>query len=308
MKFLVSILALILVPASISANEELFVVDPESVLVRALGSIAQKYPDISTDDLSLEYGVSFVCWSSNPDERVSVSDEAFLPCIANINLTPGEVSVRSRYINRDGNCEIATDLAIFHANIYADGNTRAGRNIEGILDERDRQCPDGSRFPVAEARIMLPDPPFFIEPKKILEMAVAEVERTYPQVSADELFLNGAILLNCRATMTGPNIPGLHGAFQPCVANVALGISSTTSEQRYVTDSGKCMFEVNTKSISVLLGEDGRVGYCGTNGYFVSEEEVECSDEFYEAMERQKGKPLALHLPPAIASLKLSER
>lgn len=126
--------------------------------------------------------------------------------------------------------------------------------------------------------------PLDVDAHKVLALAVAAVSERFPEISADELAVDGSLDFQCWLTRPNETVLALEGEFRPCIATANFVVAPGTRGRRYVDADGKCHVMRGPENIKVRIG-GGEIDPDCARGSFGAEEDlvVECTEEFDDA-------------------------
>lgn len=283
MRFYASILVLFLLPSALSADEIPFSINADKFLKEVIAAVSERYPDVSPNELELQQDVYVHCWSNRPNEQIFALDEEFMPCFVGVNFDLTSTSVKSKYIDKEGNCKIS-DPKRLNVQIHQ-GRIRLSMGLESGTKNRVVECTEefiSQAVPPLEQPF--DDKTYVVDAKKILNIAYATVIEDYSDISPDDLELNGPVRLSCKPTNAGARISAVDVKFAPCTAFVNFNAPSSIIEYKYIDANGNCNIMRGPETLKVQIGASGSTPTCGRGGFSVTEERVvECTDAFNDA-------------------------
>ena len=106
------------------------------------------------------------------------------------------------------------------------------------------------------------DTPLDVDADSVLALAVAAVSERFPEISADDLAVDGSLDFQCWLTRPNGTVLALDGEFRPCIAALDLGVASGKRGLRYVDRGGGCELAPALQSLHVGLfpGDGASVG------------------------------------------------
>jgi hypothetical protein len=291
MKFSAVLISAILASPVFAANAAPFDIDSEKMLDLFLVAVAEQLPDIQPEDLLLDHGIWVHCWSTRPstgpDQWTLAINDEFRPCTAGINfkLSPG--SHASRYRDREGNRKVHSGIEIVSVDLTAEGNIKVGSRVPIGLPDAELPCEPNAAPPPDVSPIDQDALRFFVDPTKILEVALKAVTREFPDIQKDELFLGSSMIsLSCKPPRVENGVDGPQKKIAPCVAKLTFGIPSQTTESRYVDADGQCTVMPGIKNVRVMIVDDGGLSFSRSGFYGMEERVVECREEFHESLNK----------------------
>ncbi len=104
--------------------------------------------------------------------------------------------------------------------------------------------------------------PLDVDAHKVLSLAVAAVSERFPEISADDLAVDGSLDFQCWLTRPNETVLALDGEFRPCIAALDLGVASGKRGLRYVDRDGSCELASALQGLHVGLfpGDGASVG------------------------------------------------
>ena len=104
--------------------------------------------------------------------------------------------------------------------------------------------------------------PLDVDAHKVLALAVAAVSERFPEISADDLAVDGSLDFQCWLTRPNETVLALEGAFRPCIAVVDFAVASGTRGRRYLDQDGSCELAPVLQGLHVglLPGDSASVG------------------------------------------------
>lgn len=104
--------------------------------------------------------------------------------------------------------------------------------------------------------------PLDVDTDKVLALAAAAVSERFPDISADDLAVDGSLDFQCWLTRPNETVLALEGEFRPCMAVADFAVASGKGSPRYVDRDGRCELAPILQGLQVGLfpGDSASVG------------------------------------------------
>lgn len=146
MRFVLAVVALLLLAAPQARAEDAFSIDLERVINVALQRVQERWPNVDAADLLLERAVYFNCPSTDRMERAIASGKAMPSCWARVSFTLADTMQTMLYFDEHGSCKLARSYEILYVVLKQDGSAEIRDGEYGTDAQPSGDCSRASDY------------------------------------------------------------------------------------------------------------------------------------------------------------------